>query len=99
MRSTSRRSVQRALVSRRCTRWPSAARSCGFLSPEAGTSKARDRMPVLVIWGTRDQLVNPGALNDYRAVPAAHIVQIDGAGHSATIERPRDTAKLILGWR
>jgi pimeloyl-ACP methyl ester carboxylesterase len=56
-------------------------------------------MPVLVIWGTRDQLVNSGALNDYRAVPAAHIVQIAGAGHSAMVERPRDTAKLILGWR
>lgn len=50
---------------------------------------ARLNMPVLVIWWTRDQLVNPGALNDYRAVPAAHIVQIDGAGRSAMVERPR----------
>jgi pimeloyl-ACP methyl ester carboxylesterase len=58
---------------------------------------ARLGMPILVIWGTRDQLVKKEALNDYRALPGAQIELVAGAGHSAMIERPSQTAQLILG--
>ena len=60
---------------------------------------ARLRMPILVIWGTRDQLVKVQALNDYRSLPGASIELVAGAGHSAMIERPSQTAQLILGWQ
>jgi pimeloyl-ACP methyl ester carboxylesterase len=60
---------------------------------------ARLGMPILVIWGTHDQLVKDEALNDYRSLPGARIELVAGAGHSAMIERPSQTAQLILGWR
>jgi pimeloyl-ACP methyl ester carboxylesterase len=59
---------------------------------------ARLRMPILVLWGARDQLVNPAALNDYRRAAGAHIVMVAGAGHSAMIERHAETAGLVLRW-
>jgi pimeloyl-ACP methyl ester carboxylesterase len=55
-------------------------------------------MPILVLWGDHDQLVKPTALNDYRRVAGARIVMVAGAGHSAMIERPAESARLILGW-
>lgn len=56
------------------------------------------RKPLLVIFGTEDQLYDsPEAVADsYRRVPGAEIAMIDGAGHSANVERPRRTADLIL---
>jgi pimeloyl-ACP methyl ester carboxylesterase len=63
-----------------------------------GERAARLRMPILILWGDRDQLVRPAALNDYRRVAAARIVMIAGAGHSAMIERPAETARLVLEW-
>jgi pimeloyl-ACP methyl ester carboxylesterase len=60
---------------------------------------ARLGMRILVIWGARDQLVKKQALNDYRALPGAQIELVAGAGHSAMIERPSQTAQLILGWQ
>jgi pimeloyl-ACP methyl ester carboxylesterase len=59
---------------------------------------ARLRMPILVLWGDHDQLVKPAALNDYRRVAGARIVTVAGAGHSAMIERPGETARLVLAW-
>jgi pimeloyl-ACP methyl ester carboxylesterase len=59
---------------------------------------ARLGMPILVIWGTGDQLVKKAALDDYRALPGARIELVAGAGHSAMIERPSQTAQLILGY-
>lgn len=54
--------------------------------------------PILVIWGARDQLVEPQAINDYRSLPGARVELVAGAGHSPMIERPSQTARLILGW-
>jgi pimeloyl-ACP methyl ester carboxylesterase len=59
---------------------------------------ARLAMPILVLWGGHDQLVKPAALNDYRQVAGARIVMVAGAGHSAMIERPAETARLVLTW-
>jgi pimeloyl-ACP methyl ester carboxylesterase len=63
-----------------------------------GERAARLRMPILVLWGDRDQLVKPAALSDYRRVAGARIVMVAGAGHSAMIERPAETARLVLAW-
>jgi pimeloyl-ACP methyl ester carboxylesterase len=59
---------------------------------------ARLGMPILVLWGDHDRLVKPAALNDYRRVAGASIVMIAGVGHSAMIERPAETAGLVLRW-
>ncbi len=59
---------------------------------------ARLGMPILVLWGERDQLVKPAALNDYRRVAGARVVMIAGVGHSAMIERPAEAAELVLRW-
>lgn len=58
---------------------------------------ARLNIPILVIWGARDQLVRDTALGDYRALPGARIELVAGAGHSPMIERPSQTAHLIVG--
>ena len=51
-------------------------------------------LPLLVIYGTRDRLVDPKADRDWH-VPGARIVPIAGAGHSPQVERPRTIAGLI----
>lgn len=58
----------------------------------------RIRKPLLVIFGTEDQLYDsPEAVADsYRQVPGAKVVMLPGAGHSANVEQPRRTAALIL---
>jgi pimeloyl-ACP methyl ester carboxylesterase len=63
------------------------------------TRAARLGMPILVIWGGRDQLVKSQALDDYRSLPGVRIALVAGAGHSAMIERPSQTTQLILGWQ
>ncbi|MCW2760097.1 MAG: alpha/beta hydrolase [Marmoricola sp.] len=53
--------------------------------------------PVLVIFGTRDQIVAGGdSLTLFRAVPGAVVRTIPGVGHSPQVEAPQQTASLIL---
>ena len=55
------------------------------------------RKPVLVIFGTRDQIA-VGERHDlrlYRTVPGAIVATIAGAGHSPQVEAPQRTAALI----
>jgi pimeloyl-ACP methyl ester carboxylesterase len=54
------------------------------------------RIPRLVIWGGRDELVSPGALQLYRRVPGVQIVVMPRNGHSPLIEEPQQTAAAIL---
>jgi pimeloyl-ACP methyl ester carboxylesterase len=54
------------------------------------------RKPVLVIFGTRDQIVVGGRLTPYRTVPGAIVRTIPGVGHSPQVEAPQQTAPLIL---
>jgi pimeloyl-ACP methyl ester carboxylesterase len=63
-----------------------------------GSRVERLHMPVLLLWGSRDQLVEPQALADFRHVAGVRIVLVDRAGHSAMIERPQETVRLLLGW-
>ncbi len=61
---------------------------------------ARVTCPVRVVWGTDDRLLPwPSTAARYRAgLPQADWVELDGAGHLPQLERPTETAQLILGW-
>jgi pimeloyl-ACP methyl ester carboxylesterase len=52
-------------------------------------------VPLLVIFGSADDLVDPESAQGFRAVPGARIVTLDGIGHSPHVEDPRATARLI----
>jgi pimeloyl-ACP methyl ester carboxylesterase len=58
----------------------------------------RAAVPLLVIFGTEDQLSDDPAkaADAYRSVPGAEIAMIHGAGHSPNVEKPRQTARAIL---
>jgi pimeloyl-ACP methyl ester carboxylesterase len=53
-------------------------------------------IPLLSIFGSEDQLCDPQSSQEaYRAVPAARMAEVDGAGHSPNVEKPAETAALI----
>jgi len=55
--------------------------------------------PLMVLMGAEEQIVNDPqrALDQYkRAVPSAQTHLIAGAGHSPNVEKPRETARLVL---
>jgi pimeloyl-ACP methyl ester carboxylesterase len=55
--------------------------------------------PLMVLMGAEEQIVNEPqrALAQYkRAVPSAQVHLIAGAGHSPNVEKPRETAQLVL---
>jgi pimeloyl-ACP methyl ester carboxylesterase len=57
--------------------------------------------PLMVIMGAEEQIVEEPAerLAEYRrTVPAARTELIDGAGHSPNVEKPAETASLLLGF-
>ena len=57
--------------------------------------------PLMVIMGAEEQIVDEPAkrLAEYRAtVPGAKTRLIAGAGHSPNVERPAETAALVLGF-
>jgi pimeloyl-ACP methyl ester carboxylesterase len=54
-------------------------------------------IPLLVIFGSEDQFYNAQKSADaYRDVPGASVQIIDGAGHSPNVEKPQETASLVL---
>jgi pimeloyl-ACP methyl ester carboxylesterase len=57
--------------------------------------------PLLVIMGAEEQIIDdpPARLAEYRAtVPGAQTRLIQGAGHSPNVEKPAETAALVLGF-
>jgi pimeloyl-ACP methyl ester carboxylesterase len=57
--------------------------------------------PLLVIMGAEEQIIDdpPARLAEYRAtVPGAETELIQGAGHSPNVEKPAETAALVLGF-
>lgn len=57
--------------------------------------------PLMVIMGAEEQIIDEPAkrLAEYRAnVPGAKIKLITGAGHSPNVEKPTETAALVLGF-
>lgn len=56
------------------------------------------RMPVLVVWGDRDRLVDPAlAPRLAAAVPDARLRVLEEVGHVAMLEAPESTARAVLG--
>jgi pimeloyl-ACP methyl ester carboxylesterase len=51
--------------------------------------------PLLVIFGTEDELVDVDSASDYRKVPGSRIKLIPGAGHSPMVEKPDQVSGLI----
>ena len=56
---------------------------------------ADQSVPLLVVFGSEDELVDPKSAQGYRTVPSARIIVLDGVGHSPHVERPDATARLI----
>lgn len=56
---------------------------------------ADESVPLLVVFGSDDEVVDPESAQGYRRVPGARIVVLDGAGHSPHVERPGATARLV----
>jgi pimeloyl-ACP methyl ester carboxylesterase len=56
---------------------------------------ASERAPLLVIWGSRDDIADPDSAQAYSKVPGARIIVLDGVGHSPHVEKPAETARLI----
>jgi pimeloyl-ACP methyl ester carboxylesterase len=74
-------------------------------APPYVTAKPLDRRlaalgkPVLVIFGSRDQIVaGERETSLYRTVPGALVRTIPGVGHSPQVEAPQQTAALILSF-
>jgi pimeloyl-ACP methyl ester carboxylesterase len=56
------------------------------------------RAPTLVVWGDRDQLVDPRlAPRLATALPDARLLVLEGVGHVAMLEAPEPTARAVLG--
>jgi pimeloyl-ACP methyl ester carboxylesterase len=56
---------------------------------------ASTKLPVTVIFGAEDRIVDPKSADDYRDIPGAKVVVLPGVGHTAQMERPTRTAALI----
>jgi pimeloyl-ACP methyl ester carboxylesterase len=57
---------------------------------------ARAGVPLTAVDGSRDRVVDPDSLQEWRAVPGARVVLLRGLGHTPQVEAPRRTAALIL---
>ncbi|HEY0401942.1 MAG TPA: alpha/beta hydrolase, partial [Blastococcus sp.] len=54
--------------------------------------------PTLVVWGSRDRLVDPALAPRLAAVvPDSRLLVLDGVGHVAMLEAPELTARAVLG--
>ncbi len=54
-------------------------------------------VPVLALYGPRDQIVSPSAMREqYPRIRGAKVVAIAGAGHSPMVEKPYATAAALL---
>jgi pimeloyl-ACP methyl ester carboxylesterase len=56
-------------------------------------------VPALVIFGSEDQIYDARkAIAAYAGIPGARTAIVQGAGHSPNVEKPAQTAKLVLGF-
>jgi pimeloyl-ACP methyl ester carboxylesterase len=56
---------------------------------------ASTRLPVTVIFGAEDRIVNPDSADDYRDIPGAKVVVLPGIGHTPQMEAPARSAALV----
>jgi pimeloyl-ACP methyl ester carboxylesterase len=74
----------------------------GFKPPYFYNYSLRNRLhritsPALVIWGEKDNMVPRSHGETYaKLIPSARLEVIPGAGHSAHVEKPEKTARLVL---
>ena len=62
-------------------------------------SLRRVQAPTLVLHGGADRMVAPAnAASMARAIPRAELHIAEGAGHAVPLERPEQTARLLLEW-
>ena len=52
-------------------------------------------LPVTVIFGAEDRIVNPESADDYRDIPGAKVVVLPGIGHTPQMEAPARSAALV----
>lgn len=52
-------------------------------------------LPVTVIFGADDRIVNPDSAADYRDIPGAKVVVLPGIGHTPQMEAPARSAALV----
>ena len=103
---TARPTAARVLKSLR-----SALARHGAARPEAlahGLERLRDadlrpalpmvRVPALVVAGTRDRIVRPGASRALAALAAARYVEFSGAAHAPFLSHPQRFATLVEGF-
>ena len=58
---------------------------------------AKTKMPVQVIMGSKDQIVQPQVLNKFRRrIPGASVHYVNNAGHNPQYEKPKQVNRLIL---
>jgi pimeloyl-ACP methyl ester carboxylesterase len=56
---------------------------------------AETKLPVTVIFGAEDRIVDPKSADDYRDIPRAKVVVIPGVGHTPQMEVPARSAALV----
>jgi pimeloyl-ACP methyl ester carboxylesterase len=84
-------------------RWPAYQGSfdatMAWVADEAVDRRLRALdVPVLVVWGDRDQLADPGMADRYRRLPGAQVVMLHGVGHTPPVEAPEATAALLAAF-
>jgi pimeloyl-ACP methyl ester carboxylesterase len=78
----------------------SSSESREFVEDKPNSERiAEANVPLLVIFGTEDELVEPEAADRWaKDVPRARVVKMEGVGHSPHWERPRDVVELLLDY-
>jgi len=67
--------------------------------PDSRPALAAIRCPTLVVVGDGDALIPPEHSEEIvRGIPDAKLVQVPGAGHLPTLERPALVTRLLGGW-
>jgi pimeloyl-ACP methyl ester carboxylesterase len=67
-----------------------------WMGPGLWRTAARVPVPALVLWGSKDRLVNPRlAARTARTFPDGRLVMLDGVGHIAQIETPDRVAAAV----
>jgi pimeloyl-ACP methyl ester carboxylesterase len=56
---------------------------------------ASTRLPVTVIFGAEDRIVDPKSADDFRDIPGAKVVVLPGIGHTPQMEAPARSAALV----
>ena len=52
-------------------------------------------IPLLVIYGEKDDIVEPSSIEKWKRVDNARTIVVKGVGHSVMVEKPAETARLI----